>query len=294
MSPTPRAIRQVLLPLLFLVAVAGCSGKRPVAPADVLWQEGNVAFDDEAYERAIEQYKALLDQHPFDANVEEAELKVALSYFYSGRYAEAVVAFGDFERMHPTSDRLAMVEYHLGLCYLAQASTADRDQQSIQNALQYFRNMGDRFPGSPWAEKAALRARECRESLADHERVIASYYLRRGNLIGAESRLRGMLSDFLDTSATAEALVVFADAYDDRDEGDLATLARATVIQHHPDSPEAIKAREHLGDGAAPPGDPLPQLVARLSDLAGEGERHKVPPTVSAYPNTPGGGPSSY
>jgi len=287
------ALLSLLLLLPVLLPVLGCSGKRPVAPADVLWKDGNQAFDDEAYERAIEQYKALLDQHPFDPNVEEAELKVALSYFLSERYAEAVVAFGDFERMHPTSDRLAMVEYHLGLCYLAQASTSDRDQQSVQNALQYFRNMSDRFPGSPWAEKAALRAQECRESLASHERDVACYYLRRGNLIGAEARLRTLLSDYLDTTAAVDALTAFADAYDHRSEADLATLARATIVAHHPDTPEAVKAREAL-TGDSPQGDPLPELMARLSSLAGESERHKVPPTVSAYPNTPGGGPTSY
>src|SRR5262249_25882306 len=95
------------------VLAIGCSHKKPVTPADKLWEEGNQAYQDEAYELAIQKYKALLDQHPFDPHAEEAELKVAQSYYLNRKYAEAISAFGDFERMHPTSQNLAMVEYHL-------------------------------------------------------------------------------------------------------------------------------------------------------------------------------------
>src|SRR5262249_37784959 len=82
-----------------------------------------------------------------------------------------------------------------GMSYLAQASTADRDQQAHTNALTYFRNLADRFPTSPWAEKARLRVIECREALAKHEADIAKYYLQRKNLKAAEARLRGLLTE---------------------------------------------------------------------------------------------------
>src|SRR5207245_11476538 len=117
------------------------------------------------------------------------------------RWAEAIAAFGDFERMHPTRTELASVEYHLGMSYLAQASTSDRDQQSHTNALTYFRNLIDRFPQSPWAEKARLRVRECREGLAKHEADIAAYYLKIGNMKAAEARPQGILTDYPETAA---------------------------------------------------------------------------------------------
>ncbi|MFN8544043.1 MAG: outer membrane protein assembly factor BamD [Candidatus Binatia bacterium] len=286
-------MRRRSIALLILVALAACSTKKPIAPADVLWRQGNQGYDDEAWEYAIDNYKALLDQHPFDANVEEAELKVAMSYFFARRYAEAIAAFGDFERMHPTSaDRLAMVEYHLGLSYLAQGSTSDRDQDSTTNALQYFRNLGERFPDSPWAEKAKLRTKECREALASHERDVAAYYLRHGNLAAGESRLRLLLTDYPDMDATADALVTFAHAYERRDEPDGAQLALATVVRHHPGTPEAARAREQLGDasGATQGPDPLPQLVERLARVSAQASRRQIPASVSAYPNTPPSG----
>lgn len=276
---------------LALALVLGCSAKKPIIPPDKLWSEGNNAFQDEAYDLAVERYKTLLDQHPFDANAEEAELKIAQSYYLIRRYPEAIAAFGDFERMHPTSPNLPLVEYHLGLSYLSQASTDDRDQQSHTNAVLYFRNIIDRFPNSPWAEKARLRLRECREGLAGHEADITGYYLKQGNLKAAESRLRALLVDYPETDATARTLYRFAGIYAQRHEDEGATLALATLARHHPDDPlgrEARKRLESAPDRLDGP-DPLPLLMAHLDRMRDEAGRQKLPTTVSAYPDTGGG-----
>jgi outer membrane protein assembly factor BamD len=287
--------RRALAILAALLLVVGCAKKRPLIPPDRLWSEGNRAFEDEAYEVAVERYKALLDQHPFDTNAEEAEFKIAQSYYFSQRYPEAIAAFADFERMHPTSQNLPMVEYHIGLAYMAQMRTVDRDQQPASNALTYFKNVVDRFPGSPWAEKARLRVQECREALATHEADIAEYYLRHKNLRAGEARLRYLLAEYPDTDATARALYSFAELYVAREEPESATLALATLVHHHPDDPLAADARRRLGpDTAGLEGrDPLPMLVTRLEDLQQQADRQQLPTTVSAYPEGPAGMPQN-
>ena len=176
---------------------------------------------------------------------------------------------------------------------LGQASTADRDQQAHTNALTYFRNLADRFPNSPWAEKARLRVVECRESLAKHEADIARYYLQRKNLKAAEARLRGLLTEYPETDATAEALGAFADAYAARDEPEGAALALATLARHHPAGPLGQQAQRRLDDAKVQldGNDPLPQLVARIDRMRDEANRQKLPATVSAYPDI--GGPVS-
>jgi len=283
-------LRRLVVALAIAVAIAGCGAtKKKVIPPDKLWSEGNQAFDDEAWELAVERYKALLDQHPFDENAEEAELRIGQAHYYAGRYAEAIAAFGDFERMHPTSQNLPSVEYHLGMAYLAQTSTTDRDQQAAGNANTYFRNLIDRFPNSPWAEKARLRLRECREAMANHEAGIAEYYLRHRNLKAAESRLRGLLTDYPETEATARTLYEFARVYAGQDEPEGATLALATLVHHHPDGPLAADARKRLGDDAAAHDgngvDPLPLLVHHLDEMQDRADRQKLPPAISAYPD---------
>jgi len=274
--------------IALLAALAGCAGKKPPVPADQLWSEANESFEDEAYDYAIQKYKALLDQYPFDPHAEEAELKIAQAYYSAERYPEAIAAFGNFERMHPTSQFLPSTEYHRGLAYLAQYSTADRDQQAITNALTTFRNINDRFPGTPWAERSQLRMRECREALARHEAQVATYYLEKNSMRAAESRLRGLLAEYPETDATAETLYTFGRAYEDREDTEAAKLAYATIVRHHPDGPWGRNAREELGADAttASEADPLPAFVAFLDAAKARPDRMAVPRAVSAYPDT--------
>src|SRR5262249_53214206 len=160
----------------------------------------------------------------------------------------------------------------------------------------YFRNIVDRFPQSPWAAKASLRVRECREALAAHETQVATYYLRHGNLKAAEARLSGLLADYPDTDATAEALYAFAKAYEDRKEPDAPPPALATLVRHPPDGPLGPDARHRLGPGSPylDGVDPLPLLVARLEELRLQADRQRVPRTVSAYPEIGGSGGARY
>jgi outer membrane protein assembly factor BamD len=270
-----------------LLGALGCSGKKPIVPADQLWTEGNEAYNDEAYDYAIQKFKALLDQYPFDPHAEEAELKIAQAYYAADRHAEAIAAFGNFERMHPTSPNLATVGYHRGLSYLAQYSTADRDQQALTNAMTSFRNIVDRFPNTPWAERSQLRIRECREALARHEAQVASYYLVRKSIRAAEARLHGLLVQYPETDATADTLGAFGKVYTEREETEGARLVYETLVRHHPDGKPAQEAREELGADAALTGDdPLPRLVAFLDAARSLPNRQEVPKSVSAYPDT--------
>ena len=135
-------MRRWLGVLAIALLAIGCAGKKRVLPPDKLWSEANHAFDDEAYELAADRYKALLDQYPFDANAEDAELKLAQSYYLSERYAEAIAAFGDFERMHPTSANLAQVEYQVLPTLVSNNYLAD--------ISKYDANLKGDFPAGNW------------------------------------------------------------------------------------------------------------------------------------------------
>jgi outer membrane protein assembly factor BamD len=280
-------MRSALVAVLAMALLAACANKKPVIPAGTLWEEGNEAMKENAYEIAVEKYKALLDQYPFDENAEQAELKIAQAYYYGERYPEAIAAFADFERMHPTSQNLAEIEYRRGMAYVAQHKTADRDTQAITQAMASFKNIVDRYPTSPWADRARLRIQECRDILAEHDSGVAQFYLKRGSLRAAESRLSGLLTEYPDADATADALAVFAQAYAKRDEPEEATLALAILAYHHPDTPLGADARSQLGDTASSvtATDPLPRLVARIDAMSTQEDRLNVPNTVSAYPD---------
>ena len=73
-------MRRRLIGALAVALVAfGCAGKKPIIPPEKLWGEAEDAFNTEAYELAVDRYKKLLDQHPFDQHAEAAELKIAIA-----------------------------------------------------------------------------------------------------------------------------------------------------------------------------------------------------------------------
>ncbi len=207
----------------------GCSAPNPRLSADEYYKTGKDSFGQKNYEGAIKSYKDLLDQYPFDPHAEEAELTIAESHYKKKQYAEAIAAFNDFQRMHPMSPSLAKVYYMLGKSFDKQMTTIDRDQGAAENAAGWYRVVVDRYPTSEYAPKARQRMAVCRESMAAHERYVAIYYFRRGNMRAGENRVKGILEMYPDTVAATGALQDLAEAYEKRGDAQAAAKVRAAV-----------------------------------------------------------------
>lgn len=254
----------VLLALATALLAAGCSSQDPQTPAEY-FDAANREYRNGGYARAIEQYRDLLDQHPFSDYADEAELRIAHAYFLSEDYTAAVVALTDFQRRHPTSEHLPLVGYLLGMCYVRQMHSADRDQTAAQSAHTYFTTLIHQFPNSPFADLAREELRECRERLAEHEMLIARFYRKRGNDKAAEVRLLSLTSKYSETPTAADALLRLAQHYVDAGNQEHAVLAMRALEALHPASSEAKEARSTVDAAAAaavpPTTDPLDLLL---------------------------------
>jgi len=242
----------------------GCAAKKHLT-ADQYFNEATQDFRTGALTPAIEQFHELLDQYPFSQYNEEAELKIAHAQYLSGDYAEAVVALSDFQRRHPTSPHLPFVGYYLGMCYVRQMTTTDRDQTAAQNAVAYFLTVAQQYPDSPFSELARERLASCNQSLAEHEVGVASFYARRDNSKAAEIRLLTMASRYGTTDAAADGLLQLARLYGRVEQPEHAVLAYQALTQLHPQGPQGEAARQaldRLANVDPPAGDPLDLLLA--------------------------------
>ncbi len=242
----------------------GCGGKTK-RPAAQYIEEANENFRNGSLAVAIEQYKELLDEHPFSDFSEEAELGIAHAHYLDESYPEAVVALTDFQRRHPTSPHLAFVSYLLGMCYVQQIDTIDRDYSSAQNAQSYFLTASQQFPSSPFAELSRQQLARCRAHLAAHEMYVADYYQGQGNGRAAEIRWLELVGRYGETHESAAALLKLGEIYQDRGQEKEATLALQALLQLHPRSDEALAAKQaldKLGAKDAALGDPIDTLLA--------------------------------
>lgn len=207
LRPLARPVAATLrLALVASLALAGgaCSGAS-IRPEAELFREGSLAFEEESYKSAIEDYKVLLEQYPFSDKAEIASLNIAHAYFLTGDYAKAVDAFNDFERLYPVSPLLPFVGYTIGMCYLEQSRPQDRDASPSEAALRQFEKLRHQFPNSLWADLARYRAGQARESLGEHELFVGDYYRERDRFESAASRYRFVMSQYPDTQAAARA-----------------------------------------------------------------------------------------
>jgi outer membrane protein assembly factor BamD len=228
---------------------AACSTPKPQNASEYMGNAESM-FRSGAYGLAIENYREMIDQYPFDEQTEEAELRIAHAHYLNGAYIEAIASFTDFQRRHPTSPFLPFVGYELGMAYKAQMGTSDRDQTAARNADIYFSALIAQYPDSPYAELAREEAGSCQNSMADHEMYVARWYLMKGNFPAVEHRSLEVVGRFPTSNAAADALYALGRLYEEGDDSRRASLAYTAILQEHPSSsraPEAKAALERLG-----------------------------------------------
>lgn len=282
------ALRNSLLAAVIFLG-SGCS-YLPSAPwstpasqsdptAEALFQEGMDYFNNKKYARAIDRLERVKADFPFSPQLVPAELKIAEAYYLNKQYPEAAAAFKEFQAMHPTNEKIPFVIYHLGLTHFEQFTSVDRDQKVTEIAKGYFETVVKNYPNSPYAGKAKEKLAKCREYLAEHEFIIAAFYMRQKKFPAARGRFEEILRRYRDTPTAVKSLYQLGESYRLGENSLKAALAYRALIQNYPESPLVKGARTHLKQLEKERHDPLAMLLAR------DGKPAFVPP-----PNEGSGG----
>src|SRR5262245_34457514 len=181
-----------------LVSAAGCSvpsvswfGSSPAvdATAEALFEEGNRAFDEKKYVRALDNYSKIRTDHPFTPLMTQVELKIADAYYLNQQYPEAINGFKEFQSMHPNNENIPFVILRLDQAHFYQFTTTDRDQKNTEITKTYFETVVTSYPKSPQAAEARAKLAKALEYLAEHEFNIAQFYLTQEKYAAARDRL---------------------------------------------------------------------------------------------------------
>ena len=232
-----------------------------VEAPDLLYQDAVSEHADENYELAIQRYRELLDHYPLDPRAEEVELRIAHAHLANESHPEAIAAFSDFQRMHPTSRHLPEVEYRIGQAYVEQIDTIDRDLGAARNAHARLQSILARYPNSEFNKEAIDQLEYVREHLAGRELYIAEYYFDREHYPAGWVRTATVLKYYPETTTAASAAERLASAARDVGDEETAELADAAAVEltenHDAENPlNALRA-------------PGPALVALRTRLAG-------------------------
>jgi outer membrane protein assembly factor BamD len=122
----------------------------------------------------------------------------------------------------------------------------EKDQSSTEDADNELKAFLDKYPDSPYRDKAKEIRIQVGHRLADHEWYVARYYWDRGKPMGTVLRLRRLLERYRGVGYDEEALWLLGRAYVAVDMPDRAKLTWQDLVDHFPKSTRAGEARSAL------------------------------------------------
>jgi len=239
------------------------SAPKPDPTAEALYEEGTRYLAEKRYARAIDVLTKLKTDHPFSPQITDAELKIADAYYLNQQYPEAINTFKEFQSLHPTNENVPFVVYRLGQAHLDQFTATDRDQKNTEIAKNYFENVIQNYPRSPYAIEAREKLAKAVGYLAEHDFNVASFYLQQEKYPAARERFEEIVRKYRGTPVAARSLFFLGESYRKEKNNVKASLAYEALIQHYPDSKFVPEAKTHLAQLEKEKQDPLAMLLMR-------------------------------
>ena len=244
----------ILLPIaLFLLL--GCSGKGKAVKTvegdpETIYKQGLARFNKRDYSEARKKFEELKSNFPDSPPYTVwAELKVADCHFFKKEYVEAIAAYEEFKKIHPTHEEMPYVQYQIGMSYYNQIQTMDRDQTSTNKALSTFEYIIATYPPGLFTQKAKEKVGLCKKQLGDHEFYIGNFYYKQGRFQAAAWRFEGLLEKYPKSPQEDKTLYFLGKSYLELDQWLKAEVAFIKIVTDYPKSPYHKDARAILDKG---------------------------------------------
>ena len=244
---------------LALCLAAACASTPPafeeVPPAEELYAKGQQILEGERwlgiiphtdYSEAIETFQAIIDNYPYSDYAIQAELAIADAYFEDQKYEEALSYYRDFGDLHPQHEKVPYTLFQAALCHERRTRSANRDQTPTRDALVFLDQLLSKHPHSAQATEAEALWRDLRLLLAEQVRLIARFYMRRGEWESAASRWRTLLNEYPGLGLDAEALYQLAVCYTEMNRLAEASNIFQAIVQNYQESEWADDAQQRI------------------------------------------------
>lgn len=235
---------------LVMGLLLGCGGKGAKTTGgdpEALYREGLVRFNKRDYSDALKRFRELKANFPDNPPYTLwAELKVGDCHFLMKEYVEAIAAYEEFKKIHPTHEEMPYVQYQIGMSHFKQMLSLDRDQTATKKALSNFEYLSANYPPSLFTEKAKEKIEFCRKQLADHEFYVGNYYYKQKNYGAASHRFQKLLANFPKMANEDEILFLLGKSYLELDQDAKAREALSRIVYEYPQSPHSREAKRLL------------------------------------------------
>ena len=240
----------ITVSLLFGCAGKGKDLKKIEGDPEILYKEGLVRFNKRDYPVALKKFEELKSSFPDSPPYTLwAELKVGDCHFHQEEYVEAIAAYEEFKKTHPSHEEIPYVQFQIGMSYFNQMLTLDRDQTSTKKALSSFEYLIASYPPGLFTEKAREKIGACKKRLADHEFYVGNFYYKHGRFEAAALRLESLLEKYPKVAEEDKTLYFLGKSYLELGLWEKAEVVFAKIVTEYPKSLHFKEARAILDKG---------------------------------------------
>ncbi len=136
-----------LFSVFLLVWLGGCAPKKtPERTPQMAYEEALSLLERKKYERSAEAFRKFKEDFPLSTYTPLAELRLGDSLYFDKNYAESIVQYEDFKKLHPIHPEIPYAIYQIGMCHFKQMASIDRDQTVTERPWSSFAMWWKIFP----------------------------------------------------------------------------------------------------------------------------------------------------
>lgn len=220
----------------FVIGGWGCTKQERLLSDVELYNLGTGAFERSRYQKAREYFQQVEDIYPESQYLSMVRVGVANTHYEEGAYEEAIMEYQRVLEFYPVGKVSEWSQYRIGMSYVQQMLSEDRDQESTQKAYQAFEKFLSLYPKSPLTNKAQDKYHLCRNQLAGHELYIAKFYFKKKAYQATIYRLQGILTQYPDFERKDEVFYYLAKSYNQEGKADQEQEMTQLLFDKYKDS----------------------------------------------------------
>lgn len=214
-----------------------------------VFERGEQQFTHKRFQKARTYYTYVYENFPNDPLARRGLLRIADTFYAQGddvSLVEAQYKYRDFLNRYPGSENADYAMLQIANVSFKQMQKPDRDQQKTHEAVEKFTDMLKAYPRSALRPDAEKKLQQVNDRLAQHEQIVAHYYMKRKMFDAAVSRLNTVVEQYPNYSGRDAIFYDLATSLDALGRGGEARLYYERVVSEFPKSDYADKAKKHL------------------------------------------------
>ncbi|MDP3049636.1 MAG: outer membrane protein assembly factor BamD [Thermodesulfovibrionales bacterium] len=238
----------LFIPITFVLS---CSGKPATKPAEVFdaqktFAKANELMDKKEYEEARTALLEIKSRDLTKKYAPMAQLRIADSYAKEAEPDRAVEEYRKFLDIYPEHKYASYAQFQIAMIYFNQIEGPDRGYGGASKALEEFERLKRIFPRNPYKDVIEVRIEKCKNTIAEHEFIVGTFYYKQDSYSAAIKRFQGVLQKFPEFKKEAGVLYHLAMSHKKLGEKDKAEEYFKLLIEKHPKNSLIPQAKKEL------------------------------------------------